>query len=230
MKKFGFTLVECLLALAIVGIIAAVTLPAIKHSLPDKDKIAVLKTNKIIMDINEDILSNKRWTAYGEENCVGLQCINLSNPSFFILGQEYDDILIDATAKSFPYPVIFARHLQLNGDVTAKAIENGLVEFDTIDGNHWTISLLDNAGEFIITVDLMDSKKARCTYDKTSCTAPGQFSFYVDKQGKLYGNDPLTSAFLEHTDKLNYDEDDYNKAKKDTTTYKSSKKSTTTNE
>ncbi len=55
MKKFGFTLMEVIIALGIVGVVAAISTPLLNNLIPDKDKIAVLKTYKIIGDINNEI-------------------------------------------------------------------------------------------------------------------------------------------------------------------------------
>lgn len=221
MKKVGFTLAEVLIALAIAGIVAAITLNGVRSIVPDKDKVLVLKTYKIITDVNEEILSNKRWTAYGDDDCDALECINgVKNSNYFTANQTYDDILIDSIAKSFPYPAIFARHLHLKDDKISN--ELGAVEFVTVDGNRWSIYTL-NDGEYTVTLDFGDSKKSQCTYNKTSCTKPAWFSYYVDKKGHVFGNDPLTTAFMANTEKINDAKDDYKEASNDNTSYKTIK-------
>ena len=56
MNKKGFTLAEVLIALAIIGVTAAITAPMLSSLMPDKHKAMVLKYYKTITDINKDLL------------------------------------------------------------------------------------------------------------------------------------------------------------------------------
>lgn len=217
MKKFGFTLIEIIIALCIVGVVAAITAPMLNNLIPDKDKIAALKLRKVIATVNEDILSNTALTAISDRS--GLASLN--GITKYDTGRTINGILIDANAKSFPYPVIFSRSVNTIGDETLSGFGNGHVLFNTMDGYHWCISRLaaPNANEFIITVDLMNEKKGRCTYNSTNCKKPGRFSYHINNRGLIYGNDPLTSSYLANAGKLNDKKNDYKKAAKDTKTY-----------
>ena len=48
MKRFGFTLSELLISIAIIGVIAAFVAPAVSDLMPDKNKSKVLKYNAVI--------------------------------------------------------------------------------------------------------------------------------------------------------------------------------------
>lgn len=59
MKK-GYTLSETLIALTIIGVIAALTLPLAKKAMPDKEKAMFLKTYDSVVEITRTMAENKR--------------------------------------------------------------------------------------------------------------------------------------------------------------------------
>ena len=67
MKK-GFTLAEALITLGIIGIVAALTLPAINSTRPDAKKVKYLKTYDAICEVVKSLASNsKEYPSVGKD-------------------------------------------------------------------------------------------------------------------------------------------------------------------
>lgn len=58
MKKYGFSLSEILVALAVVGIVAAIITPMSSAILPDKNKVEVLKAYNALSETTQNLLNN----------------------------------------------------------------------------------------------------------------------------------------------------------------------------
>ena len=56
MKKFGFTLSELLITVGIVGVVAALTAPAVSNIMPDRNKMMFMKNYKELTTITEKLL------------------------------------------------------------------------------------------------------------------------------------------------------------------------------
>ncbi len=199
MKKFGFTLTEVVIALGIIGIIAAVMAPLLDHLIPDKDKINVLKTYNVIRSINGDIK---------EDRTVWRETMDEDAPAWGHLAEPNN--------PDRDYPHIFAERLDIvEGTLTPSA--RGL-QFDTTDGHHWTVEDYDNAYGQVI-VDFMNEKRDRCTYS-ANCTTPGQFRFQIiaNTLNTLPG-DALTAAYIKNSQKLSDKKADYRTAKNDNHNY-----------
>ena len=85
MKKFGFTLSEILITVGIVGVVAALTAPAVSNIMPDRNKMMFMKNYKELTTITEKLLQDPElyYTTYtldadGKKvpTCVGLSCYN----------------------------------------------------------------------------------------------------------------------------------------------------------
>lgn len=199
MKKFGFTLTEVVIALGIIGVVAAITAPILNSLIPDKDKIDVLKTYNIIRTINDDIKEDRTlWRETFNEDAAGWG--HLAN-----LEAEGD------------YPHIFSEKIDfVEASISPSA--RGL-EFDTTDGHHWVVEDYESNYGHII-VDFMNEKKDRCTYNSTNCTNPGQFRFQIlaETLNTLPG-DALTAAYIKNSQNLNDKKADYRTAKNDNHNY-----------
>jgi len=197
MKKLGFTLSEVIIALGIIGVIAAITAPLIGGIMPDKDKVQVLKYYKAITDVNNDLLNDvslyrKYWDNGGY--CQGLGCTKQpTNPAFsdekFSSLQKYQNLLKE--------------HLDINeGGYLQDGVRLGFGR-QSLSGRQ-----VYEAEVYIIT----DSNGWGCSYS-SSCKKPTRFEFNVDTYGKVTGHDPLTKAYLENPHKLNDRKKDYARAK-----------------
>lgn len=188
MKKSGFTLTEVLVALGIVGIVAAITVPALENLLPDKDKIEVLKTYKVIRDINEEIKNDKRVWSDSADN------------------GNWNHITFDNYTERF--------QASLETSLTC-ARGARPCRFNTIDGKSWSISNNPVGSQnAIITVDFEPNNNNHCSFGQAACTAPTMFEFSVDSLNlQASGQDALTIEYLANPNKLNDKKADYKKAK-----------------
>ena len=93
MKKLGFTLAEIMVALTIVGIIAAVAGPAVTNIAPDKNKVIYLDYYNKLGDTIQKALAdqelyNRQMTTdssnselFEAGNCIELGCTNATTKS-----------------------------------------------------------------------------------------------------------------------------------------------------
>ena len=70
MKRFGFTLSELLISIAIIGVIAAFVAPAVSDLMPDKNKSKVLKYNAVINNFLIDTFNDP--SQYNPNNGEGI--------------------------------------------------------------------------------------------------------------------------------------------------------------
>ena len=218
MKKSGFTLSELLVTLCVIGVVAAITAPILSGLMPDKNKVEVLKTYKIISDTNRELLEdpslNWRMDMGGDPCDNGLWCTGVPfNP-------KYKDHRLYSLPNT-KYPYLFASKLELADGPSD--ISTDPITFETTDGKLWAISILESEGGedlgFTVNVKLDKNSAKDCVYSE-DCKKPDTFQFYVDKGGGVLGNDPLTTAYLRNKSKLNDKKNDYATAAADTTKYK----------
>ena len=193
MNKKGFTLSELLIALGIVGVIGAITIPSIHRILPDKDKGVVLKTYKTLNTINNDIFGNPGLYMFSD-NC----------PRFILQCTEPPaDGTHSAVVPLNKYPVLLAENLTLAG--SSPTFTNGKGSFNTSDGVTWTINVRLQSGKpvmYEIEIDTNNpNRTANCSYSST-CKNPRKFKFAVDKYGTTRAWDPLTEAYLKNPSDL----------------------------
>lgn len=190
MKKFGFTLAELLVALSIVGIASAISVPVISNVIPDKDKIVVLRYNKLIDNaivelLNADgIYNNELATNASGEVAVDAD----GNPYYSCKGLQ-----CTAAITYGPYAGLCSGTTKLSCLLKSKLDINASNKFT--DGSVWNISN-DLLPTITVTLSNMPAKR-QCTYNASSCKKPGSFSFKVsDEYGNVVGNDPLTRAYM----------------------------------
>lgn len=213
MKKFGFTLSELIVALGIIGVVAAITMPTLNNLIPDKRKVTVMKAYKTAVEITSEILADptyyNRRASNGVDFCVGLGC------DAQVLDNNPD--LEDARgAKKFYY--IYTSKLYADsyntgnkGYITTEDVMSWVFDDATFSG----LGTMDDPRKATInfTVSTVEpGKSGDCTYSK-NCQKPQKFEFQIDTNGKISGVDELTKAFLANPNKLTGVGDDYKKAK-----------------
>lgn len=180
MKRLGFTLSEVIIALGIIGILAAITSPLTSGIMPDRSKILVLRAYKTLSNINEELV-NDPGLYMSDGSCIGLACTQRPvkppyNKDQYTGSNKYINLLKE----------------KFNDSEWA-----GTTSIITKDGITWTVESRQS-----VIVDI-NSKGKNCSYDKTKCTNPDRFKFSIDDRGRVTANDPLTKAYLANPYKLN---------------------------
>ena len=197
MKKFGFTLSELVVALGVIGVVAAIASPMLNGILPDKDKIAVLKVYKVLSSINRDLISDKGLYYCQDNNQVGLECTGQP------LAPSYDKDYFSGNSK---YIRLLAASLKGS---ELSSVNGAQGKITTKDGYVWEFT---SATELTVDVNPNNDGK-NCSYSST-CKKPDQFKFKINlRNGSVEGNDPLTLAYLANSYRLNDRKKDLKTAK-----------------
>ena len=157
-KIFGFTLAELLLALSIVGIVAAVVLPGIKNIQPDREAI-VLKKGYMTLTrtISSMIINDDLYPEVSDNSLISSNFANTHAVSY--RGATY--------SGNTKFCELFMAH------VNVKGIPDGC-SFSTTDGIDWTITNENSSQENYSNI-----------VSFTSRDTAGTFDFKVNKYGKV---------------------------------------------
>ena len=212
MKK-GFTLNEVLITMAVIGVIAALTIPMMNSIKPDATKMKYIKAYNALATLTAEILDDPTlyYTTYDNSGnpCEGLACD--SKPSVAPLNTD------DYSGRN-KFPMILSTKLNVTGDVahdTTNGNGIGTVSFTTVDGIQWNFE----TGGFYITflqinVNPNDNNAGHnCVYSSTNCTSPNKFMFLIGPDGRITPIDFLGQAFLENSTNMNDMSKDRERAK-----------------
>lgn len=221
MKKFGYTLSEIVIALGLVSVIAVITAPLIGNILPDKNKITVLKTYKIINDTVAELLNDPSKYRKREITDSSFVCPNNGYCYYVGLGDETTDIKAldgESIDKNNKFIILFGESLH----ATRKNIKDS--SFYTKDGVAipYTNNPPKDAIKWIITKGSKYEDKQQIgqkdfyyygqDYIIKIDINGNQYIFNVQYDGLVTGVDNLTKQYLKTADKLNNKKEDYEAA------------------
>ncbi|MBO5738304.1 type II secretion system protein, partial [bacterium] len=237
MKKIGYTLSEIVIALGLVSVIAVITAPLIGNILPDKNKITVLKTYKIINDTVAELLNDPSKYRKREITDTSFVCPDDEYCYYVGLGDTTTDVkALDGKSidKNNKFIILFGESLH----ATRKPEENSSYDdnikassFYTKDGVavpytnppkdaiKWIIETNGDLEEKPVT-DKVNyyGQNYKITIDingdgeglnKSAVKNADQYIFNVRYDGLVTGGDDLTRQYLKTADKLNNKKEDY---------------------
>ncbi len=209
MIKKGFTLQETLITLAVIGIVAALTIPAIVKLKPSDIKTKYLKAYNTLTNVTEDLLgdSSLYWQTYnnaGQPRCFGLDCKSVP-----IDGSIPADIRTAISGNTNQkYARLFAMKMHT---VDGISCSGNTCTFDTTDGVHWSITASGDTHNISINTK-PENADQNCTYSN-DCTKPALFTFSISRDGNIQATDCLGTAFLMNPEKTSDISADLLKAK-----------------
>ncbi|MBO5738508.1 type II secretion system protein [bacterium] len=221
MKKNGFTLAETVITMAVIGVVAAISLPLINSFRIDENKVLFLRTYDAIVEATQMIISNSEMYPPIGHNEVLVDDNNVEEDkiSYELVKSPLLNYTTKYKYKGYDYQGHnkFAYLLRLAlgkpEDTEKKPVEVGLVNFDSKNGIHFSIDTTASFSKvesatfpddikdycFYITkinIDVKD-KENGCIYDKIKCPHPDQFLLYVTADGSVHAADPMGQYYLD---------------------------------
>lgn len=185
-KKFGFTMAEMMVALAVMSVIATMLIPAIMQVRPDKPKTLFKKAYYISERIVSELINDEDLypTVDDKEGFDNTDQVAIG-------GKTYEG--------NSKFCELFAN--KVNTVESEADCTTGALSFTTSDGISWYMPVSNFNTEQQITVDINGPKDnggkgPDCTYNATTCPAPDKFEIFVDPDGKMRVKGTLEKEYL----------------------------------
>ena len=194
MKKFGFTMAEVLISMTIIGLVAALTAPTLINLMPNKDKVQTIKYQKMISEINADLLNNRTLYSNGEWDNKSLDHI----PEYGILLEQ------SKKNKLYKNKYVYLLIEKLEGvdinDVSFSSNSNK-IEFNTADGYQWIVETDSSKVPKTITIDTDGTGTGNDLLGNSSSDLyPDRFMFDIDRNvgyaGCNFSENKITCRYL----------------------------------
>ena len=190
--KKGFTMTEILVAMSIVGVLAAIMIPAFYRSKPNQEMLMLKKSYYMMSRTISELINDDDF--YNEnEGFSDLKEVN------------YRDINIKSDKDEKFCRLVAARmNTNIEPNCTNKSFTDGTPsegQFTTQDGIAWImpISKFQDSNKQDIWVDVNGTKGPNCVAGNNCQKNPDRFNFKVDKWGKLSVEDDLAKRYLAST-------------------------------
>lgn len=190
MKRLrGFTLSELMIAITVLGVLCAITLPMMMNNNPNQNKMMMKKAYYTITDVVSDLINDP--LLYPEVGSDGTEYVGFDNKeSVTVSGTTY--------SGATKFAELFAQKLNLDGsvvdscpvgDIADGTLSRDCRSFKTQDGMEWeiteTIKHLTGGKRYYfrnIYVDINGDKAPNCIQEDDSCsTRTSNFDkFYVE--------------------------------------------------
>lgn len=208
-KKSAFTVGEVLVTMAIVGVIAAMILPSIKQTQPDRQKLLFKKAyNNIERVVTELINDDYFYPEALKEDGTRYQGFDLTHAG----DPEAPTVIISGQTKTFSGNTKFCElvALKLNTISTEAADIHcpgtpggggtfGTPSFITNEGIAYFIPSSDFANDVTITIDTNGEKVPNCKSGENNCKTPDIYEIIVSPDGGIHVEGEIEKAFLRST-------------------------------
>lgn len=184
--KRAFTMAELLLALVIIGVIAAVTLPMLGKSMPSKEETIHKKMSYIVEQVaaqlyDDDIMYAKKSDLFSQ----GFQ--NTDKVTINNVDYEGDTKFCELFASKFN---------KISQNVVCEDDKKSFVSTDNVA---WYLPVTDfKEGSAEIMIDVNDTLGSNCLKDSADCKRPDRFKYYIKPNGTVtfeQPNDVLNDKF-----------------------------------
>jgi len=216
LKKYGYTLAEVLIVLALLGIIASILLPAVAGVRPNRDKSMFRKAYHVAERIVYELVNDDDLYSTAEGTKLGLDNTNSVSYNGETFGSN--DITTDAAKQKFC--LLFSKKVNIventarctgktpKGIVAATKGQYDVTEtsFITTDGVAWYLPVTNfesTDGKPVTVsmyVDVNGEKEPNCTYndsDTKSCRKPDIYKIFLQSDGKMYVNGTKEKEYLQ---------------------------------
>ena len=214
-KKHGFTLAEVLITLGIIGVVAALTVPAVNKIRPDKYKITYLKTYDALSQAVQDLANNsKEYPLTGNVNganysFAGAPLMNtaqnnitnsLSNANSWANNTKLCNLL--AFMFNGKNPTCFEGY----NDVPSgnnNTYWNNAPSFTASNGVQFTVRArtpqygANPAFGVNVIIDVDGAQGQNCLFGADGCNRPDRFWFFITADGRVVAADPLGRRYIE---------------------------------
>ena len=212
MKKRGYTLAEALIALTVIGIIAALVAPMANKFKPDTNKVMFLKTYDAIAQATREMASNTQFyptnnfNGNANDDTIIYTEIPLFNTDFVINadGENYN-----GASGNSKYCRLLSAYL--NGENTNCSVDfkqipdaNEAEAFTTRNGAQFWVytekfETGDGTGRYRSNIyfDINGPEQGKnCTYEAGVCDRPDQFMLAVNAQGDVFPTDAMAERYV----------------------------------
>ena len=216
MKKTGFTLAELLIVLGVIGIVAALIVPAASKLVPDQNKVLYLKVNDTISTTIDGLKNNsKLYPVCSNENidCSTHPLFNNRIPLLAQISQANDskfrekfkDKVKLCNLLAFSFGSLDNANCSSDKYTYSDSTFANNVSFITQDGMQWIVSPYEYSYDESshkakyqtdIWVDLNGNAGPNCIYSE-NCKNPDRFKFMVAADGTIVQADPKGIMYVD---------------------------------
>ena len=174
-KKFGFTLTELLIALTIIGAVAALSIPSMMENLNKKQMVTQLKsTVSSIQTLAGNQLAIKKSRTLKDTDFADPAKL-LQEKNFQIA--KFCDSAADCWADKYKMIVNMGEAVDYHGDITTVVLKNGIVIGYKLHNNNVVLPGNDKTiGWFFIDLN---------GKDKPNIIGRDFFDFFISEKGKI---------------------------------------------
>lgn len=214
MKKFGYTLTEVIIAMAIAGILTTIGFTLVNNSKPDTTKIMYLKTYDSLVDIFNSIVTDPRIFKTTIENNGSTyditSCPLYDTDEIKMIDSEGTEVFKSLDGKDKICSIImeaFDLEKATSCKATAQYSDANFtsnISFTNKQGVQFSVytNKIDvSSTDFIveIAIDINGNELPNCIYDDnkpSACKKPDRFIYLLSVNGHIQPSDTMGQAYI----------------------------------